>query len=40
MPQYRAPLRDHHFVLNDLLNVQQYSDLPSFSEASEDIVSA
>ncbi|MEQ8404255.1 MAG: acyl-CoA dehydrogenase C-terminal domain-containing protein [Oceanicaulis sp.] len=40
MPQYRAPLRDQQFVLNDLLNVQQYSDLPGFSDASEDIVSA
>jgi len=40
MPQYRAPLRDQSFVINDVLNVQQYSNLPSFSEASEDIVSA
>ncbi|WP_019959880.1 acyl-CoA dehydrogenase C-terminal domain-containing protein [Woodsholea maritima] len=40
MPTYRAPLRDHRFVLNDVLNIQQYSDLPGFSEASPDIVDA
>ena len=40
MPQYRAPLRDQQFVLNDLLDVQQYSSLPGFADASEDIVSA
>ena len=40
MPQYKAPLRDQKFVLNDLLNVQQYSDLEGFSDASADIVDA
>jgi len=28
------------FVLNELLDVQQYSDLPGFADASDDIVSA
>ena len=40
MPQYTPPRRDHQFVINDLLNVQQYNNLPSFSDASEDIVDA
>jgi len=40
MPSYSAPLRDHRFVLNDVLNVQQYGNLEGFSEASEDIVDA
>ena len=40
MPTYRAPLRDHRFVLNELLNVQQYNDIEGFSEATPDIVDA
>ncbi len=40
MPAYHAPLRDHRFVLNDLLNVQQYNNLPGFAEATNDIVDA
>ena len=40
MPQYRAPLRDQKFVINELLNVQQYADLPSFADAPADIVDA
>ena len=40
MPTYRAPIRDQRFVLNDVLNVQQYGNLPGFSDASPDIVDA
>jgi alkylation response protein AidB-like acyl-CoA dehydrogenase len=40
MPSYSAPLRDQRFVLNDVLNVQQYGNLPSFSDAPADIVDA
>lgn len=40
MPRYTAPLRDQRFVLNDVLNVQQYGNLPSFSDAPADIVDA
>lgn len=40
MPDYKAPNRDQTFVLNELLNVQQYSDIPGFADASEDIVNA
>ncbi len=40
MPQYRAPLRDQKFVLNELLDVQQYSHLDGFSEATPDIIDA
>jgi len=40
MPDYKAPNRDQKFVLNELLNVQQYSDIPGFADASEDIVNA
>ena len=40
MPDYKAPNRDQKFVLNELLNVQQYNDIPGFADASEDIVNA
>ncbi len=40
MPSYSAPLRDQRFVLNDVLNVQQYGNLPSFADAPADIVDA
>ncbi|MEO1038821.1 MAG: acyl-CoA dehydrogenase C-terminal domain-containing protein [Pseudomonadota bacterium] len=40
MPTYTAPLRDHRFVLNDLLNVHQHGNLPGFADATPDIVDA
>ena len=40
MPSYSAPLRDQRFVLNEVLNVQQYGNLPSFADAPDDIVNA
>jgi alkylation response protein AidB-like acyl-CoA dehydrogenase len=40
MPSFSAPLRDQRFVLNDVLNVQQYGNLPSFADAPADIVDA
>ena len=40
MPSYKAPLREYNFLLYELLGIQQYSNLPGFSEASEDLVRA
>ena len=40
MPTYNAPIRDHQFVLNDLLNVQQHNNLEGFADATEDVVTA
>ncbi len=40
MPSYKAPVRDTLFVLNEVLQIQQYAALPGFSEASPDLVSA
>ena len=40
MPSYKAPVRDTLFVLNEVLQIQQYSALPGFSEATPDLVSA
>lgn len=40
MPIYNAPVRDMQFVLYDVLNMDQYSDLEGFGEADRDTVSA
>jgi alkylation response protein AidB-like acyl-CoA dehydrogenase len=40
MPDYRAPVRDQRFIINDVLNVQQHGNLPGFADAPEDIVDA
>ena len=40
MPSYKAPLRDIRFVLNEVLDIQRYSNLPGFSDASPDVVDA
>ena len=40
MTTYNAPLKDMQFVLNDVLQLSKYSNLPSFSEASEDVIEA
>lgn len=41
MPEYKAPLRDIDFVLNEVLNAEQhYQSLPGCEEATPDMVSA
>jgi alkylation response protein AidB-like acyl-CoA dehydrogenase len=40
MPSYKAPLRDMRFVLNEVLEIQRYSNLPGFSDAPPDVVDA
>ncbi|CBL45010.1 Acyl-CoA dehydrogenase [gamma proteobacterium HdN1] len=41
MPQYKAPLRDIDFVLNDLLDYQgHYAKLPGGADATPDVVDA
>ncbi|MCH8505226.1 MAG: acyl-CoA dehydrogenase C-terminal domain-containing protein [Ectothiorhodospiraceae bacterium] len=37
---YRAPTRDMRFVLTELLDYQAVTDLPAFSEVSDDLVAA
>ena len=34
MPSYTAPVRDTQFVLDEVINLQKYANLPGFSEAS------
>ncbi|MEQ1616980.1 MAG: acyl-CoA dehydrogenase C-terminal domain-containing protein [Terricaulis sp.] len=38
MPSYKAPLREYRFLLNDVLDVGRYSNLPSFSDAPLDLI--
>jgi len=41
MPEYKAPLRDIQFVLNEMLdNEQHYQNLPGCEDATPDMVSA
>ncbi|MCK0069222.1 acyl-CoA dehydrogenase C-terminal domain-containing protein [Kordiimonas laminariae] len=40
MPSYKAPVKDMSFVLNEVLNLSQYSHLPGYDEATPDLISA
>ncbi|PVM76402.1 acyl-CoA dehydrogenase C-terminal domain-containing protein [Caulobacter radicis] len=35
---YQPPVRDHMFLLRDVLNIEQYGALPAFADASIDVV--
>jgi alkylation response protein AidB-like acyl-CoA dehydrogenase len=40
MTAYAAPIRDMQFLLNDVLQISKYANLPGFSDASSDVVDA
>ncbi|MEM8826080.1 MAG: acyl-CoA dehydrogenase family protein, partial [Pseudomonadota bacterium] len=40
MPIYNAPVRDTQFVLNDVINIEKYSNLPGFADAGADTIQA
>src|SRR5215218_5399250 len=40
MPAYKAPVEDVLFLLNDVLRLEGYNNLPGFAEATPDTVEA
>ena len=40
MPTYRAPVKDMLYLLNDVLSIGNYSNLPGYADATPDLVSA
>ncbi len=40
MAVYQAPVEDMRFILNDLLNIEKYSNLKGFADAPSDVVDA
>jgi alkylation response protein AidB-like acyl-CoA dehydrogenase len=40
MPVYKAPVEDTLFVLNDVLGIEKYNNLPGFADATPDMLEA
>ena len=40
MPTYNAPVKDYKFLMHDVFDLQQYSHLSSYQEASPDLIDA
>ena len=40
MPTYTAPTRDTRFLVNELLDLASYGNLPGFEMASPDVTDA
>lgn len=38
MPSYNAPVRDTRFVINELLDLSSYADLPGFEAVTPELV--
>jgi hypothetical protein len=40
MPSYKAPIRDFQFILHEFINLQKYSNLAGFEDATPDVIDA
>ena len=40
MADYKAPIQEQSFVIHDLLNINQLTDIPDFAEATPDLLDA
>ena len=38
MPSYTAPLKEYRFLLKDVLDIERYSNLPTFADAPLDLI--
>jgi alkylation response protein AidB-like acyl-CoA dehydrogenase len=38
MPSYKAPLKEYRFLMKDVLEIERYSNLPGFADASIDLI--